>query len=183
VKRKFTAVERKLMRQQEAEILRNIDKLPPERRVLAEIAAKNRRYQDAKKAGKPEVGIFWTTAGGKLLMDGTPITEAESYGNLKIYDGTHTKLWDTYQRAGIVPADIEYDEYPRGRVAYDTKKRQYYLFADACILKNKTAVTMIMNEFNLPWSNTVADKDPHYKCPACKPKRTKKQEEKDWEGV
>ena len=183
MKRKFTATERKLMRQQEAKILKNIDKLPPERRVLAEVASKNRRYQDAKKAAKPEVGIFWLNPNGKVIMDGTPITEAENHGEFKDYSATHVETWSILQRNGIVPDDLEYDEIPRGRVIYNTKTRQYMLFADPCILKNKTAVSTIMSDFNLPWGNTVMDKDPHYKCPGCKPKRTKKQEEEDWKDV
>ena len=63
-----------------------------------------------------------------------------------------------HQRYQIVPSDVEYDEYPRGRVAYNAKTRQYWLFADACILKNKAAIRQIMNDFRLP-SNTKKDKD------------------------
>lgn len=150
-----------------------------ERRYLRMIAAKNRSYQKAKAAGGPEVGIFWLAPNGKLLIDGTPVSEAASYGDLKIYEGTHTKLWDLYVRHSIVPTDVEYEEYPRGRVAFDTKTRQFWLFADACILKDKAIVNKIRNDFHLP-SNTKTDKDPHYRCPKCLSKRTKKQKEDDW---
>lgn len=150
-----------------------------EKRVLAKIADKNRRFQKAKAAGGPEVGIFWLKPDGALLMDGAPVSEAESYGDLKVFGGTHTKLWDTFQRHGIVPADVEYEEYPRGRVAYNSKTRTFHLFADACILKNKAVVNKIKNDFRLP-SNTKTGRDEHYKCPGCT-KRNKRQEEKDWD--
>lgn len=150
-----------------------------ERRLLVVIAAKNRRYQKAIMAGGPEVGIFWLLPNGKTLMDGTPLSEAASYGDLKIHEGTHTKMWSVFQRNDITPRDVEYDEYPRGRVAYNARTRQFWLFADACILKNKAVVSRIMNDFRLP-SATKTDKDPHYKCPKCTSKRTKKQEEDDW---
>ena len=150
-----------------------------ERRVLAKIADKNLRRQKAILAGGPEVGIFWLLPNGKILMDGTPVTEAASYGDLKIHEGTHTSMWNTFQRNGIVPADVDYDEYPRGRVAYNGKTRTFHLFADACILKDKAVVNKIKNDFRLP-SNTKTGRDEHYKCPGCV-KRNKKREEEDWD--
>ena len=152
-----------------------------ERRMLAFIAKRNEEFIKAKKAGEPEVGIFWLLPNGKVWMDGTPVSMAASYGDLKIHEGTHTQYWDSLQRNGIAPADVEYEEYPRGRVAYDAKKRQFFLFADACILKDKAAVSRIMNQFRLP-SNTKKEKDPHYRCPKCMSSgRSKKQQEKDWD--
>lgn len=148
--------------------------------MLASIAAKNEKFRKAKKAGGPEVGIFWLLPNGKVWMDATPVTLAASYGDLKIHEGTHTSYWESLQRNGIAPADVDYDEYPRGRVAYNSKTRTFHLFADQHILKDKAAVSKIMNEFRLP-STTKKDTDPHYRCPKCMNKRTKRQEEKDWD--
>lgn len=170
--KKLSATERKLLRKDEDKMLAHI----------AEIDKRNRRYAKAKQAGGPEVGIFWLKPDGRILMDGKPLSEAEKYGDLAIFDGTHTKLWDTFQRNGIVPPDVEYEEWPRGRVSYDTKTRKFYLFADPCILKDKGLINKIKNDFKLPSAQIKTQGDSHYRCPKClTPRRTKKQEEEDWD--
>jgi hypothetical protein len=151
-----------------------------ERRVLAQVAAKNDRFQKALKAGGAEVGIFWLLPSGKIILDGTPLSEAANYGDFKTHEGSHIGVWNTYRRNSMVPPDVEYDEYPRGRVVYSVKTRQFWLYADACILKNPSVVNWIMNEFHLP-SNTKKEKDAHYKCPSCFTPSSKKQQEKDWD--
>ena len=61
------------------------------------------------------------------------------------------------RRTGAVPPDSEYDDYPRGRVAYNTKTGKYSLLLDRCILKNKSVVNKIMSELNLPTKRTKSD--------------------------
>jgi hypothetical protein len=116
-------------------------------------------------AGAPEVGIFWVVD-GKILPMGASLSEAESYGDFKNFKRDHCKEWKTYQRAGIVPMDSEYEEYPRGRVNYNTKTRLFTLRADKCILKDHKLVQKLLADFNLP-TNTTVESDPHYKCPKC----------------
>jgi hypothetical protein len=83
----------------------------------------------------PNVGIFWVL-GKRILIDGTPITDAESYSDFKIHDRGHDKVWEGYQKAAVVSEDLEYEDVPRGRVMYNTKTGQYLLLADRCILKD-----------------------------------------------
>jgi hypothetical protein len=71
------------------------------------------------------------------------------------------------QRIKAVPADVEYDEVPRGRAAYDIKTREFTLLLDRCILKNKKLVSRIMAEMSLPYESTETDTDSHYRCPKC----------------
>ena len=71
------------------------------------------------------------------------------------------------RRTGVVPPDSEYDDYPRGREAYNTKTGGYSLFLDRCILKNKSVVNKIMSELNLPTKRTEMDTDSQYRCPNC----------------
>lgn len=173
MKKNLTATEKKLLKKDEDRILAHV----------AEVAKRNRRYAKAKQAGGAEVGIFWLKPDGRVLMDGTPLRESEKYGELVIFGGTHTRLWDTFRRNGIVPGDVDYDEWPRGRVSYDPKKRKFHLFADPCIMKDKAAISKIMNDFKLPSSQTKLERDEHYRCPDCMRLVTKEEEEADWEGI
>jgi hypothetical protein len=68
----------------------------------------------------PRVGIFWLL-GGKLLIDSTSLNEAERYGIHLTHPRNHLEVWTWFQQGGTVPADIEYEEPPRGRVVYNRK--------------------------------------------------------------
>jgi hypothetical protein len=136
-----------------------------EQQLLEEICAKAQRRR-AAKADVPQVGIVFVYK-GKVFIDGTPVTEAESLGGqFKIHDRDHYKYWEQLRGMGAVPADVEYDEVPRGRVVYDTKSRKYTLFLDRCILKNKKLLSRIMAQMSLPFE-TETSTDDHYRCPVC----------------
>jgi hypothetical protein len=119
-------------------------------------------------AGTPEVGIFWVL-GKRILLDTTPLTEAETWAEFKTHPRDHITLWGVYQSAGVVPEDQEYEEVPRGRVSYDAKAQHYLFLADRCILKNKSLVNRIMGKMNLPQGNTKINSDAHYRCSKCTP--------------
>ena len=114
---------------------------------------------------EPLVGIFWVVS-GKLVIDSTPLGEAEPYSDFLIHAAGHDEVWQRYQHSGLVPADMEYDDSPRGRVMFDTKTRRFTLLADRCILKDKGIVHQIMSELKLP-KNTETDTDDHYRCSVC----------------
>jgi hypothetical protein len=120
-----------------------------------------------KSQNSPErsVGIFWLV-GRRLLIDGTPLSEAERYGNNLTHPHGHNKVWERFQRKGIVPMDMEYEEAPRGRVLFNTKTQKFTLLADRCILRNKRLVREIMRKLRLP-RGTETDTDSHYRCSAC----------------
>jgi hypothetical protein len=111
------------------------------------------------------VGIFWLV-GGILLIDKTPLSEAEPYGNCLTHPAGHVQVWKEYQREGKVPLEMEYEEQPRGRVLFDTVINRFSILADVCILKRKRLITKIMAELNLP-TTTRAGADSHYRCSAC----------------
>jgi hypothetical protein len=103
---------------------------------------------------------------GKLLIDSTPLSEAEEYGGHLTHPHGHIDVWERYQQIGKAPLDSEYEEFPRGRVAFDTKRSQFTLLADACILKEEPLVAKIKEEMRLP-TNTKIGKDSHYWCSHC----------------
>ena len=114
---------------------------------------------------EPRVGIFWLVD-GKTLIDSTSLSEAELYGDHLTHPRGHAEVWEQYQRAGAVPADMEYEESPRGRVNYNAKTRQFMFLADRCILRDKGIVRRIMSEMGLP-QKTTTDTDSHYRCSVC----------------
>jgi hypothetical protein len=100
------------------------------------------------------------------MIDSTVLSEAEDYGDFKIHAGDHYSVWEKLQQAATVPADMEYEEAPRGRVVYNAKRDQFTLLADSCILKDKNLVGAITAELNLP-SNRRTGADDHYRCLGC----------------
>jgi len=116
------------------------------------------------------VGIFWLLR-GKLLIDSTPLSKAEPYGDYLTHRRGHAEVWARFQRSGAAPIDIEYEEPPRGRVMYNTQTRWFTLLADKCILRDKGIVGKgivgkIMSALKLP-KTTKTGTDDHYKCSQC----------------
>ena len=111
------------------------------------------------------VGIFWVVD-GKPLAFGAPLLEAEPYGELKNYKQSHYSLWEFLRHSRIVPQDSDYEDYPRGRVVYNTRSDSLMFFADNCILKDKPMVRLLLGRLHLPLS-TKTESDPHYKCKKC----------------
>lgn len=114
-------------------------------------------------APEPQVGIFWFH--GKLIMDTTPLSEAESCGDSRTHPRGHIDYWAELQAVGSVPAEVEYDEIPRGRVAYDTVHDRFNVFRDRCLPAR--AVREVISRMHLPKDKTTVLRDPHYRCPRC----------------
>jgi hypothetical protein len=104
-------------------------------------------------------------------MESAPISAAEPYGGQLTHPRSHSEVWQQYQRAGSVPADMKYDQPPRGRVMFDTRSQRFTVLADLCILRNKSIAGRIMSELKLP-KNTKTDADSCYRCSACLQRRT-----------
>lgn len=126
----------------------------------------NTRHDDRCKATEPQVGILWLVD-GTLVMDSTALSMSEDYGAFKVHPGDHCSVWEKLQRSGAAPADVGYEECPRGRVMYDTKARRFSLLADRCLLKNKGVIRDIISKMNLPSKNTDMGTDSHYRCFRC----------------
>ena len=117
------------------------------------------------KPSPPSVGIFYLVK-GKLLIDSTPLAQAVRHGDHLIHERDHIKYWAQLVSTGAVPYD-EYEEHPRGRVAYNEKTCKYTLLADRCILGKKSLVAKIVSRLNLPVGRTTIDTDSHYRCFHC----------------
>lgn len=115
---------------------------------------------------EPSVGIFWLLD-GKLIIDATPLSKAELYGSALGHPTSHIDHWKRLQRTRTVPAEIEYEEPPRGRVVYDQREERFHLLADRCILSWRNAVAGIIEAMHLPPSKTTEGRDEQYRCSTC----------------
>src|ERR1700688_2310662 len=102
--------------------------------------------------GEPHIGIFWIVR-GTLVIDRTALGVGEGYGDLLTHPRSHIDVWKKWRLGGKVPGESEYEEFPRGRVMYNTKTQRFTLLADRCILREKIMVTKIMSELNLRSEN------------------------------
>jgi hypothetical protein len=138
-----------------------------ERQLIACIADRNKRGQAARKAGEPEVGIFFVY-NGEVLTDSKPLCVTEPYGKFISADSEYDRYWKFGQRYDVVPHEIEYDEVPRGRVEYDIIEKKFCVYVDPCILNDRKALDEVEREFHLPSANTKEpERDPRYKCKKC----------------
>ena len=96
-----------------------------------------------------KVGIIFMR-GNDLWIDSTPVRDAVDYGALKTHNQGHPSYWEQLQERHAVPMDEEYDEVPRGRVTYDTRKQVYFLFLDRCIRERPDIVSEIFMAMHLP---------------------------------
>jgi hypothetical protein len=119
--------------------------------------------------GQSMVGIFWLI-GDRLILDTSPLSEAEPYGDCLGHRTSHIDYWTAQQRFGTVSREIEYEEHPRGRVVFNQRTQRFALYADRCILKRKAVVKRVMEAMHLPSSHTNIRTDGHfghYKCLKC----------------
>jgi hypothetical protein len=113
----------------------------------------------------PKVGIIYLV-GEELLIDSTPLAQAGRYGDFRIHERGHIDYWAKLVKSGEVP-NTEYEEYPRGRVAYHTKSGKFALLADNCILSQEDVVGKILSQLHIPPKDTDMGSDSHYRCFRC----------------
>jgi hypothetical protein len=119
----------------------------------------------AKHLRAPEVGVLYFV-GEKLWIDSTPNGEAPTYGDCLIHERNHIDYWAELVKTGDVP-NVEYEQYPRGRVAYNKNSGNFTLLADRCVLGRKNLVRTILRRMHLPARDTSVGEDSHYQCFSC----------------
>jgi hypothetical protein len=111
------------------------------------------------------VGIIYLV-GGELLIDSTPLAQAGRYGEFRIHERSHLDYWTELVNSRKVP-HAEYEESPRGRVAYHPKTNKFGLLADSCILSQEKVLGKIFSQLNIPLKDTAIGTDSHYRCFRC----------------
>ena len=108
------------------------------------------------------VGIFFGVMFNgfpTILHDATPVAEAEDYDLCKTHPRGHLAVWEA-SRAALSLQD-EYDDYPRGRIVFDTSLQLFIVYLDRSldVPEFRRAVT---HYFALPDGGTVFRHDAHY---------------------
>jgi hypothetical protein len=90
------------------------------------------------------LGIFWgipnTDYSWCILTDKTSLAEAEPYGDFLTHPRGHYDVWSEWQKLNAtalakraIPEAVafhEYEDFPRGRIVYHVKTRQFIIYAD-----------------------------------------------------
>ena len=119
----------------------------------------------------PSVGIFWQV-GGVLLVDRSALDEAETYGDCTTHAAGHYERWQEWQALGATglgsmryPERIvstEYDDWPRGRIVYETLARRFVIYADRRLQAPDT-IDVIKAAFGLGDAEVIVKSDLHYR--------------------
>lgn len=83
-----------------------------------------------------------------ILMDATPLAEAELYGEFRTHQNGHFQVWTRWQKTRTAPianrfilqaiADHEYEFFPRGRIVYNMTTGRFILYADRRLQQDAT---------------------------------------------
>ena len=118
----------------------------------------------------PAVGIFWRVD-DVLVIDHSSVNDAEPYGDCITPAAGHYERWLEWQTLGaarlkavgypLLIIASEYDDWPRGRIVYETPARRFVLYADKR-LQTSTILTTIKAAFGPNDASVVVMSDQHY---------------------
>ncbi|MBM1172844.1 hypothetical protein [Microvirga arabica] len=113
-----------------------------------------------------------------LVTDATDLAHAEPYLHFLTYPGAHYEVWERWRSLG--PAGLakrglpkliawhEYEEFPRGRIVFDTETDTFIIYADRR-LQGADQVEAIRRAFGLEHATMVVRSDAHYQTPPPRP--------------
>ncbi len=121
----------------------------------------------------PAVGIFWRV-NGVLVIDRSTLDEAEPYGDCLTHAAGHYERWQEWQALGVTRLTVlgypgrivwtEYDQWPRGRIVYQTATQRFVLYADRR-LQRPTIIDALKTAFGLNDAKVkvILRSDSHYR--------------------
>ena len=96
---------------------------------------------------------------GQFVLHGCSLEEAEHYGDFLIYPESHFEVWEKNYAKKY---GVDFDFFPRGRVAYRKIDQTYLLYYDRCIGEN--IHTLIDAHYE---NGVLLGYDEHYQCHKC----------------
>jgi hypothetical protein len=106
------------------------------------------------------------------LVDAISLADAEPYGEFLTHPYGHYEIWSDWQQPRRAPitdrfivtaiVDHEYEHFPRGRIVYHTKHRQFILYADRRLQQDPT-IAAIAGKFGLMNGTFMVRSDEHYR--------------------
>lgn len=105
-----------------------------------------------------QVSLFFYV-NGQFLIHGCDLADAENYGDFLIYPDSHFEIWEKYY-AKRHPVDFDF--FPRGRVAYNKNTQVFQILYDRCIDGEIQKFTE-----DSYTENVSLGYDEHYQCHRC----------------
>ena len=96
---------------------------------------------------------------GKFLIHCSSLEEAENYGDFLIYSGGHYDIWNENYADKY---GVEFDWFPRGRVAYRKSTDTFEILYDRCIGEKIYEFAKELYDGNVTFGF-----DEHYQCHLC----------------
>jgi hypothetical protein len=121
--------------------------------------ARNLAVQRSRLASMPEVGWLLDNS---LVADSIPWRQADVYGGFYSGKNDHAAFWTTLQRLLPQWKGVDYTDYPRGRVLFDSMEEIFLVYSSRGIVNSPGLRKMIPMEFKLPWAATKFAADYHY---------------------
>jgi hypothetical protein len=120
---------------------------------------------------QPAVGIFWRVS-GVLVIDRSTLDNAEPYGECITHAAGHYERWQEWQALGGARraaagypdriASTEYDQWPRGRIVYETPSRRFVIYADRR-LQQPAIIEALKTAFGLNGAEVIFRSDSRYR--------------------
>ena len=120
------------------------------------------------------VGPFWVVEADRraaIIALAVPLEQADAYGDMLTVDTGHLDYWSRLARRGALalreaglptaPVWCEYEEWPRGRVLYDSTARRFVVRADRKLHKPQF-LRLIAGRFQIALAGTDVFPDDHY---------------------
>jgi hypothetical protein len=128
-----------------------------------------------KPAEPGMVGPFWGVeekGQAAIIAVAVPLGRASAYGDMLTVDTGHLEHWSRLARRGAralreaeiptAPVWSEYEEWPRGRVLYDSVARRFVIRADRQ-LHRPEFIQLIVDFFHIPIAGAEILPDDHYR--------------------
>jgi hypothetical protein len=122
------------------------------------------------------IGIFWGIPNPdhswRILIDKISLADAEPYGDFLTHPRGHYDVWGKWQKLNAtalakraIPEAVafhEYEDFPRGRIVYHVKTRQFVIYADRR-LQRPDILADIVSLFSLSPGGFIVRFDAHYR--------------------
>lgn len=96
---------------------------------------------------------------GKILFHSCSVAEGEPYGDFIVYPQSHMAVWEKLYEKKY---HVDFDYFPRGRIAYRKTDNTYLLYYDKCMESIISTITQkYANE------KIILGYDEHYQCHQC----------------
>ena len=96
---------------------------------------------------------------GEFLIHGLNLEDAENYGDFLIYPESHFDIWERHYEKHY---GVDYDYFPRGRVAYRKTDKTFLIFYDKCL---DSEILTLVDAYR--GANISLGYDEHYQCHKC----------------